>query len=188
MWTGSATPSARRAADPRPDRGRVEAQLGRHVARERGLRAERVEQQTVGDERVALRVAGDADLAERVADLGHLAQQRQPVRVVAGLLLVAADHERAPHARGFEPGHEVAQVLPVAHHPRREVRHGPETGALELLAEGDGRLEALRRRRGDRDGGPRRKMRRLVHRVLQWHELERRRSQHARKGVATRTP
>ena len=61
-----------------PDRGRVEAQLGRHVARERGLRAERLEQRPVGDERVALRVAGDADLAERMADLGHLAQQRSP--------------------------------------------------------------------------------------------------------------
>ena len=172
MWTGSAMPFLSARRDPRVDRGRVEAQLGRHVARERCLRAERVEQQTVGDERVTLGVAGDADRGERVADLGHLAQQRQPVWVVAGLLLVAADHERALDARGLEPGHEVAQVLPVAHHPRREMRHGPKSRALELFAEGDGRLEALRRRRSDRDGGPCRKVRRLVHRGLQWHELE----------------
>ena len=80
-----------------------------------------------------------------MTDVGHLAQQRQPVRVGAGLLLVAADDERASHARAFEPGHEVAQVLPVANHPRREVRHRAKPGGLELLAEGDGRFEALRR-------------------------------------------
>ena len=145
MWTGKRDALRSARPDPRVDRGRVEAQLGRHVARERRLRAERLEQQTVGDERVTLRIAGDPDLVERVADLGHLAQQRQPVRIVAGLLLVPADDERASHARAFEPCHEVAQVLAVAHHPRREVRHGPESRALELLAEGDGRFEALRR-------------------------------------------
>ena len=131
--------------DPGVDRGWVEAQLGRHVARERRLRAERLEQQAVGDERVTLRIAGDPDLVERVTDLGHLAQQRQPIRIVAWLLLVPAHNERAAHAGAFEPCHEVAQVLAVANHPRRKMRHGPEPRILELLAESDGRFEALRR-------------------------------------------
>ena len=47
---------------PGRDRVRVEAELGGHVAGERGLGAERVEQRPVGDEGVTLRVGRDPDL------------------------------------------------------------------------------------------------------------------------------
>jgi hypothetical protein len=92
---------------------------------------------------VALRVARDADLIERVANLGHVAQEGQPVEVGAGLLLVAADHERPLDPGVPEPRDEVAQVLAVTDHPRRDVRHGTEPGALELVTQRDGRIESL---------------------------------------------
>ena len=94
---------------------------------------------------MTLRVAGDPDLVEGMADLCHLAQQRQPVDEGAGLLLVAADDERAPDAGAFQPRHEVAQVAAVPNHARRKVRHRPEPCGLELLAERNGCFDALRR-------------------------------------------
>ena len=97
--------------------------------------------------------------------------------ILAGLLLVTADHERPVDARALEPGDEVGQVGSVADHPGREMRHRPEAPRLELLAQRDRRLDALRRRRRHRDRRPRRQECRLVEGVLQRHELERRRGE-----------
>ena len=176
-WTGSARPSAATVREPRPDRGRIEAQLGRHVAREGRLRPERLEQRRVGDERVALRVARDPDLGQRVADLGHLPQQRQPVREVARLLGVAAHDERPIDAGALQPGDQLGEVGAVADHPRRQMRHGAEPERLELLAQRDRGLDALGRRGRHRHRRAGRQERRLLERVLQRHELERRRAQ-----------
>ncbi len=181
IWTGSARPSPRRSAQPRPDRGRIEAQLGRHVARERRLRPERVEQRRVRDERVALRIARDPDLGQRVADLGHLPKQRQPVREVARLLGIAAHDERPVDAGVLEPGDQLGEVGAVADHARREMRHGAEPERLELLAQRDRGLDALRRRCGHGHRGARGQECRLLQRVLQRHELERRRPQDGRE-------
>jgi hypothetical protein len=133
------------------------------------------EQRAIGDERVSLRIRWDADLAERVPDLGEVAQERQPVRVGAGLLLVATDHERAVDPAIPERRDEVTEVLAVPHHPRRQVRDDCEPGRPQLARESDGRLEALGRRRGHRHRGARRQQRRLVERVLERDEFERRR-------------
>ena len=174
-WTGSVMPSARRAASQVAMASGIEAELGRHVAGERRLGAERLEQRPVGDEGVALRVGRDPDLGERVADLGHRPKERQAVRVVARLLGVAADDEGAIDAGALEPGDQLRQVGAVADHPRREVRDGPEAAGLELLAQGDRGLDPLGRRRGHRDRRPGRQEGRLVERVLERDELERRR-------------
>ena len=63
--------------EPGRDRARVEAELRRHVAGERRLGAQRLEQRRVGDEGVALRVGRDPDLGQRMTDLGHRPQQRR---------------------------------------------------------------------------------------------------------------
>ena len=78
----------------------VEAELRRHVRRERGLRAERREQRVVRDRLVALGVARHAELVERVADLGEVAQQRQAVGVGAR---VAARRRRPRRPAGSRP-------------------------------------------------------------------------------------
>ena len=168
--------------EPRPDRGGVEAQLGRHVARERRLGPERVQQGRIGDERVALRIARDPDLGQRMTDLGHRAQQRQPVGEVARLLGVTAHDERPIDAGPLEPRDELGQVGAITDHPGRQVRHRAESQGLELLAQGDGGLDALGRRGGHRHRRPGRQERRLFQRVLQRDQLERRRVQDRGEG------
>ncbi len=135
---------------PRGDRVRVEAELRRHVAGEGGLGPQRLEQRRVGDEGVALWIGRDPDLGQRMTDLGHRPQEREPVRVVARLLGVATDDEGAIDAGALEPGDQLGEVAAVADHPRREMRDGAEAAGLELLAQGDGRLDALGRRRRHR--------------------------------------
>ena len=169
--------------DPRRDRPGVEAELGRHVARERRLGVEGFEDRPVGDERVALRIRGDADLAERVADLGHLAQQRQAVRVGARLLRVTTDDEGPIDTGALEPGDEIDEVGPIPDHPRRQVRDRPKAGRLELLAEGHGRLDPLGRRGGDRNRRTGRQERRLGHRGLERDQLEGRGREEAGKRL-----
>ena len=178
-WTGSVDALGAPGGEPRRDRARIEAELRGHVAGEGSLGPERFEQGPVGDEGVPLRIGRDADLGERMADLGHRSQQREAVRIGARLLGVATDDEGAIDAGALEPGDQLGQVGAVPDHPRRQVGNGAEAAALELLAQGDRRLDPLRRRRGDGDRRARRQERRLVERVLERHELERRASQDA---------
>ena len=117
--------------------------------------------------------AGHPDLGERMADLGHRPEQRQPVRVVTGLLGVATDDEgarrrRRPRARRCRSG----KVRPVADHPRRQMRNGAEAARLELLAQPTRGLDALGWRRGDRHVARRPAGTRLVERVLEREQLE----------------
>ena len=144
-WTGSVDAFGSPGGEPGRDRTRIEAQLGRHVARERRLGAERVEQRPIRDEGVALRIGGDPDLGERMADLGHRAQEREAVRVRARLLGIATDDEGPIDPGALQPGDEIREVGAVPDHPRGEVRDRPETAGLELLAQGDRGLDPLRR-------------------------------------------
>ena len=183
---GQGDPFGAPCGDPAGDGAGIEAELGRHVARKRGLRAQRREQRPVGDERVALRVPGDPDLGQGMTDLGHLTQQRQAVGVGTGLLGVAADDERPVDAGAFKPGDQVDEVGSVPNHPRRDVRDCPQAVRLELLAQRDRRLDPLRRRGRHRDRCAGRQQRCLIERVLQGDQLERRRLEHPRQRCRLR--
>ena len=110
----------------------------------------------------------------------------EPVRIVARLLGVATDDERAIDAGAFEPGDQVGQVGAVPDHPRREMRHGSKAASLEPLAQGDGRLDPLCRRRRDRHGRAWRQELGLVERVLERDELEGRGPQDASRAPSHR--
>ena len=95
---------------------------------------------------MALRITGDPELGE--VPVAQFAQQRRRVRVRTGLDGVAGRHEHVAHTRGPQPGHDLVQMLHVAHEPRRHVRHDLVPLRRELLGDRQRGLQAARRRRG----------------------------------------
>ena len=104
---------------------------------------------------VALRVAGDADLVEAVAALAHRGEQVRRAVERPRLLGVAGGHEQLADARGMEAVEDLVQMRPVADEAGGEVRDDGVAGVGEALGERERRLQALARRRGDRDAGVR---------------------------------
>ena len=92
---------------------------------------------------MALRIRRAAEMAERVTQLVHRPQERQPVPEVAGIVGVATHDERTVTPPVTPPVEQVGEVRAVADHVRRQVRHGPEPGRLEVARGVDRRLDRL---------------------------------------------
>ena len=119
---------------PGGDRRRVEAELGRHVRRERRLGMEGLEQRLIRDERMALRVAGDPDLVElgdrpRRAPRSSESPSGKSPCSFASPPTMNARFTPAPASLAMTS----SKVGPIPDHPSRQVGDRAEPRGLELL-------------------------------------------------------
>jgi hypothetical protein len=114
----------------------------------------RLDGDVVVDEGMALGIAGDTDPLERAAQLAQGAQHRQRALVGAGGRIgVPRRDEDVVDAGLSEPVGDLFQMDLVAQQPRGHVRDHPVAVRREPLGQGEGRFQALdrRRRHGDDD-------------------------------------
>ena len=135
---------------------RIEAHLRHQVVCDGLLGGQLAQQGFRVDGRVALGVRGDPDVPEAVIERGEVAQQLRGGRIGTERAPgIAARDEDAVHAQVGEPAHDVAQVPVVAHRLCGDVRHDPEAAPDDAPGQFQGRVDAVRRRTGDRDVGAR---------------------------------
>ena len=150
--TGKRHALAAHLGDPRDDRVGVEAHLRRHVRRVPLLLAQHLEQDVVA----RCRGGPPGSSAPRSSSNGWpsscIARSRaSPSWNSPGSLASPPTTNAFAEPGRAAPLEELAEVRAVADHVRRQVRHGVVTGRGQLLGELDRRLDAVARRRRDRD-------------------------------------